>query len=240
LAAPWRWARLRAGLIWQRTLRPVPIRTRALAQRVHRVAAWTRRAAGRWRVRCGRRGHPAAGVADPWSARNARRLNDSKQLTAARREQFFAVLTASQRSGGASAGWTRTWWTRSTSSRANASGHERCAGPVAASSRARPGGWTPRPRSSPSQTAIVHGDAHSYSIAAASVLAKVTRDRLMTDYDRQWPAYGFAVPQGYGTERHLAALAVHGPCRFTDGHSPRCGRRNRVVGLHRVIRPRSP
>ncbi|MGA3283282.1 MAG: ribonuclease HII [Verrucomicrobiota bacterium] len=63
-----------------------------------------------------------------------------------------------------------------------------------------------------SQTAIVKGDARSYSIAAASVLAKVTRDRLMLEFDRQWPVYGFAAHKGYGTTRHLAALAVHGPC----------------------------
>ena len=62
------------------------------------------------------------------------------------------------------------------------------------------------------QTALVKGDARSYSIAAASVLAKVTRDRLMLEYDRQWPAYGFAGHKGYGTARHLAALAEHGPC----------------------------
>jgi ribonuclease HII len=62
------------------------------------------------------------------------------------------------------------------------------------------------------QTAIVKGDARSYSIAAASVLAKVTRDRLMLEFDRQWPVYGFAAHKGYGTARHLAALAAHGPC----------------------------
>lgn len=62
------------------------------------------------------------------------------------------------------------------------------------------------------QTAIVKGDARSYSIAAASVLAKVTRDRLMLDFDRQWPQYGFAGHKGYGTAEHLAAIAAHGPC----------------------------
>jgi ribonuclease HII len=62
------------------------------------------------------------------------------------------------------------------------------------------------------QTALVKGDARSYSIAAASVLAKVTRDRLMLEFDRQWPAYGFAGHKGYGTPAHLAALATHGPC----------------------------
>jgi ribonuclease HII len=62
------------------------------------------------------------------------------------------------------------------------------------------------------QTAIVKGDARSYSIAAASVLAKVTRDRLMLEFDRQFPEYGFAGHKGYGTARHLAAIAAHGPC----------------------------
>jgi ribonuclease HII len=62
------------------------------------------------------------------------------------------------------------------------------------------------------QTAIVKGDALSYSIAAASVLAKVTRDRLMHELDRAFPGYGFAAHKGYGTPQHLAALARLGPC----------------------------
>ncbi len=62
------------------------------------------------------------------------------------------------------------------------------------------------------QTALVDGDALSFSIAAASVFAKVTRDRLMLDYDREFPAYGFAQHKGYGTELHLERLRQHGPC----------------------------
>jgi len=62
------------------------------------------------------------------------------------------------------------------------------------------------------QTAIVKGDARSYSIAAASVLAKVTRDRLMLGYAAQFPEYGFAEHKGYGTAKHLAAIALHGAC----------------------------
>jgi ribonuclease HII len=62
------------------------------------------------------------------------------------------------------------------------------------------------------QTAIVKGDARSYSIAAASVLAKVTRDRLMLEYAEQFPEYGFAEHKGYGTAKHLAAIAAHGAC----------------------------
>lgn len=59
---------------------------------------------------------------------------------------------------------------------------------------------------------IVKGDSLSASIAAASILAKVTRDRLMEEYDAQYPQYGFAVHKGYGTKRHYAALTEFGPC----------------------------
>ena len=62
------------------------------------------------------------------------------------------------------------------------------------------------------QTALVQGDGLSFSIAAASVLAKVTRDRLMLDHDRVFPQYGFAQHKGYGTELHLERLRQHGPC----------------------------
>ena len=62
------------------------------------------------------------------------------------------------------------------------------------------------------QTAIVSGDALSCSIAAASILAKVTRDRLMVEFDREYPGYGFSGHKGYGTASHLAALKERGPC----------------------------
>ena len=62
------------------------------------------------------------------------------------------------------------------------------------------------------QTALVQGDARSYSVAAASVLAKVTRDRLMREYDLQFPGYGFATHKGYPTAQHLAAIEKLGPC----------------------------
>lgn len=62
------------------------------------------------------------------------------------------------------------------------------------------------------QTPIVKGDSKSYSIAAASVIAKVTRDRAMLEFDRQYPEYGFATHKGYPTPMHLAALRQHGPC----------------------------
>lgn len=64
-----------------------------------------------------------------------------------------------------------------------------------------------------SHEALVKGDGLSLSIAAASVIAKVTRDRFMESIDREFPAYGFARHQGYGTREHLEALRKHGPCR---------------------------
>ena len=60
--------------------------------------------------------------------------------------------------------------------------------------------------------AIVSGDALSLSIASASILAKVTRDRLMVELAAQYPAYGFERHKGYGTQAHLDALNLHGPC----------------------------
>ena len=61
------------------------------------------------------------------------------------------------------------------------------------------------------QTAIIKGDAKSASIAAASILAKVTRDRMMVEYDKIYPEYGFAKHKGYGTAAHIEALGKYGP-----------------------------
>jgi ribonuclease HII len=61
--------------------------------------------------------------------------------------------------------------------------------------------------------AVVRGDSLSLSIAAASILAKVTRDRMMQEVSREFPHYGFSQHQGYGTPQHMAALRTHGPCR---------------------------
>lgn len=67
------------------------------------------------------------------------------------------------------------------------------------------------PNLSVSVQTIVGGDGKSASIAAASILAKVTRDRLMEELDAQYPQYGFAVHKGYGTKRHYEALREFGP-----------------------------
>lgn len=141
-----------------------------------------------------------------------RGLNDSKQISERQREQFFAVLTTSSAVCVAVARVEADLIDRLNILQAT---HRAMSEAVA--------GLTPAPahalvdgRRVPSlplpQTPLVKGDARSYSIAAASVVAKVTRDRLMVEFDRLYPEYGFAEHKGYATARHLAALARHGPC----------------------------
>ncbi len=62
------------------------------------------------------------------------------------------------------------------------------------------------------QKALVKGDARSFLIAAASIVAKETRDRIMEEHDKTWPEYGFAKHKGYPTKVHLQALEKYGPC----------------------------
>ena len=139
-------------------------------------------------------------------------LNDSKQLSAGEREKFFTFLT--------SCGDVRLGIAGVESGTIDAinilQATHRAMNQALAQLRPEPehvlvDGWHVGSVLFP-QTALVQGDARSYSIAAASVLAKVTRDRVMLEYDRSYPAYGFAGHKGYGTAQHLAALAEHGPC----------------------------
>ncbi len=139
-------------------------------------------------------------------------LNDSKQLTEAQRERYFAFLTTCAEIEFAIA--------------AVDAGVIDAINILQATHRAMNAALVqlqPRPRHvlvdgrpvktlTVPQTAIIKGDARSYSIAAASVLAKVTRDRLMRAYAAQFPEYGFAEHKGYGTAKHLAAIAQHGAC----------------------------
>jgi ribonuclease HII len=139
-------------------------------------------------------------------------LNDSKQLMAAQREKYFAFLTACPEVQFAiaqvGAGQIDAInILRATHRAMNSALAQLQPAPEHALVDGRPVKTMPVPH-----TAIVQGDARSYSIAAASVLAKVTRDRLMLEFDRQWPEYGFAGHKGYGTAQHLAAIAAHGPC----------------------------
>lgn len=62
------------------------------------------------------------------------------------------------------------------------------------------------------QTAVVKGDRECFSIAAASIVAKVTRDRMMAEYHEMFPEYGFDRHKGYGTKQHVAAIRAHGLC----------------------------
>lgn len=61
---------------------------------------------------------------------------------------------------------------------------------------------------------IIKGDTYSYNIAAASILAKVYRDRLMLEMDKLYPEYGFASNKGYGTKSHIEMLKKYGPCKI--------------------------
>jgi ribonuclease HII len=139
-------------------------------------------------------------------------LNDSKQLTEAQREKFFAFIT---RCGeiefgiaGVDAGVIDEINILQATHRAmNDALAKLNPPPPHALVDGRPVKTLRVP-----QTAIVKGDARSYSIAAASVLAKVTRDRLMLKFHAQFPAYGFAGHKGYGTAKHLAAIEKHGAC----------------------------
>ena len=139
-------------------------------------------------------------------------LNDSKQLTGEQRERFFAVLTGRSdvrwAVGRADSDEVDRWNILEATHRAMNSALAQLS---PAPQHVLVDGTRVKSMRFP-QTPLVQGDARSYSIAAASVLAKVTRDRLMLAFDRQWPDYGFAAHKGYGTPEHLAALAAHGPC----------------------------
>lgn len=70
------------------------------------------------------------------------------------------------------------------------------------------------PTTSIPSKAIIQGDSLSISIAAASIIAKLTRDTIMEEYHLKWPEYDFFDHKGYGTKKHLEALAKHGPCEI--------------------------
>jgi len=72
----------------------------------------------------------------------------------------------------------------------------------------------PLPENFYPQTPLIGGDYKSFSIAAASIVAKVTRDRMMVEYDELYPEYGFAQHKGYGTKRHVEAIRKYGTCEI--------------------------
>lgn len=152
----------------------------------------------------------AAVVLDP--DRLPRGVEDSKALTAARREALFETIMAHARAvcitSGSVAdiarlnirGATLAAMARALAGLSHAPAHALIDG------RDRPPGWERL------STPVIGGDARSLSIAAASILAKVTRDRLMTRLAAEHPAYGFERHMGYGTKAHRDALRAHGVC----------------------------
>ncbi len=137
-------------------------------------------------------------------------LNDSKKLTAAKRDMLFADIMTSAKVGIGMGDETRidrdnilatTLWAM-----AQAVDQLETKPDFALVDGNR------APTLSCGVQTIVEGDAKSLSIAAASIIAKVTRDRLMVEMDVAFPAYGFARHKGYGTAAHHAALLAHGPC----------------------------
>jgi ribonuclease HII len=141
-----------------------------------------------------------------------RGLNDSKQLAEAQREEYYAILTSHPeiRYGVASAdveAIDRINILQATHRAMNLALEQLQPAPEHVLVDGRPVKSMRFPH-----MALVKGDARSYSIAGASVLAKVTRDRMMREFDRQYPGYGFAVHKGYGTPQHLAAIQALGPC----------------------------
>jgi ribonuclease HII len=139
-------------------------------------------------------------------------LNDSKQLTEAQRENFFQIITTHPELRYAIAIVDAATIDRINILQAT----HRAMNEALAQLQPQPqhvlvDGRPVKSMKLP-QTALVKGDSRSYSIAAASVLAKVTRDRMMQDFDAKFPGYGFAIHKGYGVPQHLAAIKKLGPC----------------------------
>jgi ribonuclease HII len=140
-------------------------------------------------------------------------LNDSKKLSATKREALFDAITGSP----------NIEWSIATASveeidtrnilRATHLAMRRAAeGLAAPPDHCLIDGLPVRDFPFPYR-AVVKGDSLSLSIAAASILAKVSRDRIMQEIAYEFPHYGFAQHQGYGTTQHMEALRLHGPCR---------------------------
>jgi ribonuclease HII len=144
----------------------------------------------------------------------ARLLDDSKKLTAARRDAAFAALLDAARDGlleHAIAAASAAEIGRLNILRASQLAMQRALARLpSVPDLALVDGNQP-PRLPCAVRAVVGGDAASFSIAAASILAKVIRDRAMARLDLRWPGYGFAAHQGYPTAAHRAALARLGP-----------------------------
>mgnify|MGYP005838810885 CR=1 FL=1 len=140
-----------------------------------------------------------------------RGLTDSKRLRPAERERFHALLTSCEGVDWALGTATREEIDHLNILRATWLAMRRAVEALPEPPDALLVDGHPVPKLPAPALAIVGGDGRSLSIAAASVIAKVSRDRRMAELDRTWPGYGFARHKGYGTRAHLAALAEFGP-----------------------------
>ena len=142
-----------------------------------------------------------------------RGLNDSKQLTGPAREQFYDALTASGKLVCYGIGVAEPSEVDTLNIlRATFLAMERAVMALSVQPEHLLIDGLPVPVFQLPQTAIVGGDGISMSIAAASVLAKVHRDRIMRTWHSQFPQYDFDQNKGYGTPAHLESLQIHGPC----------------------------
>ena len=145
------------------------------------------------------------------------RLNDSKQISALRRAELFARLTSTQAFGIGIIGpeiidqinIRQASWRAMQAAVADL--QSRAAGVLQIVDFVLIDGLGYGPGPWPYE-AIIKGDAKSFSIAAASIVAKQTRDALMIELDKEYSGYGFAKHKGYGTSQHLQALQQLGPC----------------------------
>ena len=141
-----------------------------------------------------------------------RGLNDSKQLTEAQREKYYSILTAHPDIRWAIASVDVEVIDRINIYQASHRAMNLALDQLQPSPEHVLVDGRPVKSMRFANTPLVKGDARSYSIAGASVLAKVSRDRLMREFDRLYPGYGFAAHKGYGTPQHLAAIQALGPC----------------------------
>lgn len=139
-------------------------------------------------------------------------VNDSKRLSATQREDLYVFLAGSARvSFAVGVASVREIDDRNILRATHLAMSRALAGLTPACDFALVDGL-PVPGLPCASLAIIEGDARSLSIAAASIIAKVTRDRMMVDLDRVYPQYGFSRHKGYGTRAHLQALLNYGPC----------------------------
>jgi ribonuclease HII len=138
-------------------------------------------------------------------------INDSKKLTAKRREELFNKIYENSRQFGVGI-VHNTEIDRINILKATHLAVRKALGRLSVQPQHVLIDGKGLPEITISQTAIIEGDRKCFSIAAASIFAKVVRDRLMIAYDRIFPDYGFARHKGYGTRRHVEAIQKYGPC----------------------------